>query len=341
MSTLFADVNDSEDPFAEQKSTQEPKEEHNISDATLDYLDGTTQHSASNATPKPDQNLLVTKEGAQVDEDELLYSVELTYEQRKELRLKKRNMKATEEPKPSKPPKPSHLTKEALQKANPSPRLAPKKHLEDKRSSPISPSKFASHKKDQEKTAAHSTTTARPADGNKAGHTHLKHQNKKLSEELSKLQDEARRLEKKLKEKDHKICELKAEILSLEDNNSETDDKMSEDNSGTEEQQRRDGGDSIQSTDHHGNDSGNDSKGSTTPELDHHGDRHDIRSPDDNVKHDANHQGNHGNHEHAHNSDHSGSSSGRHGRLKAAGHSTSQEAIMSNPWKASKKSHMV
>ena len=99
------------------------------------------------------------------------------------------------------------------------------------------------------------------ADGNKAGHTHLKHQNKKLSEELSKLQDEARRLEKKLKEKDHKvsvcicvcmcvcacvcmcvcvcvcvficgflalcpqICELKAEILSLEDNNSETDDK--------------------------------------------------------------------------------------------------------------------
>eukprot|EP00731_Ephydatia_muelleri_P007316 Em0003g1564a len=117
-----------------------------------------------------------------------MYSAELTYEQRKELRLKKRNKKATEEPKPSKPPKPAHLTKEAIQKAAQSPRLAPKKPHEDKRSSPVPPASL------------HPQEGA--ANGSKAtGHTHLERQNQQLSDELAKLRDEASRLEKKLKRK--------------------------------------------------------------------------------------------------------------------------------------------
>ncbi|KAL5503352.1 hypothetical protein EMCRGX_G010284 [Ephydatia muelleri] len=325
MDTLFADVNDSEDPFAEQRSTQEPKEGQDTTSAT---------HQTAGCGHNPNTT---PKEGTQLDEDEMMYSAELTYEQRKELRLKKRNKKATEEPKPSKPPKPAHLTKEAIQKAAQSPRLAPKKPHEDKRSSPVPPAKFASHRKEQQTTVAHSTSNARPANGSKAtGHTHLERQNQQLSDELAKLRDEASRLEKKLKEKDHIISELKVEISSLED---DADEKIATDNSGTEEQQRR-------SSDHHNDDSGNDTQGNSTPESDHQGDRHDVQSPDDSnqVKHDVDHHGDHGNHEHVHHADHSESSSGRHGHQKASGHGThkgSHEATMSNPWKASKKSHMV
>ena len=43
-----------------------------------------------------------------------------------------------------------------------------------------------------------------PADKKAADHTHLQHQNRRLSEELAKLSAQAKGLEDKLKEKDNK-----------------------------------------------------------------------------------------------------------------------------------------
>ena len=91
--------------------------------------------------------------------------------------------------------------------------------------------------------------------------------------------------------------------------------------SAAEKHMRKDNNVSAQSNDHHADDSGNDSKGDAEHDSDHHGDHHSDNGPD--------HHGDHAN------------SSDRHGHQKDSGHHIHKEAKMSNPWKVSKKGHMV
>ena len=108
-----------------------------------------------------------------------------------------------------------------------------------------------------------------------------------------------------------------------------------------EQQQRQDSTDGVQSTDHHGDDDAsedatNDVRDLTDPLGDHHGnqdpDSHSDRGSD---HHDDQGTHHHDNHDSDRSVDHRSNQQDRHA------YKVNTEAKMSNPWKVTKKGHMV